>query len=101
MNAIKVEYTVRPEYVETNKANIQKVMDELKASGNTGVLYSVYTKDDHCSFVHFAIYKNPDEPNIIPTLKAFQHFSKQLKEEGLAIPPHSLKLDMVAKSFEI
>ena len=30
MRAVKVEYTVRPEYVSTNKANIQKVMDELR-----------------------------------------------------------------------
>ena len=36
MRAVKVEYTVKPEYVETNKANIQKVMDELRSLGNTG-----------------------------------------------------------------
>src|SRR6266446_6980979 len=34
MKAIKVEYTVKPEYVSTNKANIQKVMDELRALGD-------------------------------------------------------------------
>jgi hypothetical protein len=100
MKAIKVEYTVKPEYVSTNKSNIQKVMDELKSLGDVGVLYSVYTKEDGCSFVHFAIYRNPDEPNIIPTLKSFQEFSKQLKEEGLTTSPETVKLEMVSKSFE-
>ena len=101
MRAIKVEYTVKPEYVATNKANIQKVMDELRALGDVGVLYSAYVKEDGCSFVHFAIYKNPDEPNLIPTLKSFQAFSKQLKEEGLMAPPQSLNLSMVGKSFNL
>jgi hypothetical protein len=100
MKAIKVEYTVKPEYVNTNKSNIQKVMEELKSLGNVGVLYSVYTKEDGCSFVHFAIYRNANEPNIIPTLKSFQAFNEQLKKEGLTAPPVTLKLDMVAKSFE-
>lgn len=100
MKAIKVEYTVKPEYVAINKNNIQKVVAELRALGDTGILYSVYVKEDGCSFVHLAIYKNPDEPNLIPTLKTFQAFSKQLKEEGLATAPQSLNLSMVGKSFD-
>ena len=101
MRAIKVEYTVKPEYVITNKTNIQKVMDELQALGDVGVLYSAYVKEDGCSFVHFAIHKNPDEPNLIPTLKTFQAFSKQLKEEGLLTPPQSLHLNMAGKAFDL
>jgi hypothetical protein len=101
MNAMKVEYTVKPEYVNTNKANIQKVMDELRALGDVGVLYSTYIKDDGCSFVHFSIHRNSEEPNIIPTLEAFKAFSTQLKAEGLVTLPQTLKLDMVAKSFDL
>ena len=29
MNAVKVQYTVKAAYVETNKANIQQVMADL------------------------------------------------------------------------
>ena len=100
MKAIKVEYTIKPEYVPTNKANIQKVMDELRALGDTGVLYSTYVKEDGCSFVHFAIYRD-EEPNIIPTLASFKAFSTQLKNEGLVSAPQSVNLDMVAKSFDL
>ena len=101
MKAIKVEYTVKPEYVNTNKANIQKVMDELRALGDIGVLYSTYIKEDGCSFVHFSIHRNSEEPNIIPTLTAFKHFSEQLKAEGLVAPPQTVKLEMVGKSFDL
>ena len=100
MKAVKVEYTVKPEYVSINKSNIQKVMDELRALGNIGVLYSTYVKEDGCSFVHFAIYREA-EPNIIPTLESFKAFSTQLKNEGLVTAPQTVNLDMVAKSFDL
>jgi hypothetical protein len=100
MRAVKVEYTVKPDYVATNKANIQKVMDELRGLGKTGILYSTYLKEDGVSFVHFSIHK--DEENIIPSLSAFKEFTTQLKAEGLVGElPKSLKLQMVAKSFDL
>ena len=100
MRAVKVEYTVKPEYVATNKANIQKVMDELRSLGNTGILYSTYLKEDGVSFVHFSIHRG--EENIIPSLAAFKVFNIQLKAEGLVgEAPKSLKLEMVAKSFDL
>ena len=100
MKAVKVEYTVKPEYVSTNKANIQKVMDELRSLGDTGTLYSTYIKEDGVSFVHFSIHRG--EENIIPTLAAFKAFSTQLKAEGLAgETPKALKLEMVARSFDL
>ena len=100
MRAVKVEYTVKPEYVATNKANIQKVMDELRALGDTGILYSTYIKEDGVSFVHFSIHRN--EENIIPSLTAFKAFSTQLKAEGLmGDAPHAVKLEMVARSFDL
>ncbi|HYK45066.1 MAG TPA: hypothetical protein VEV83_07855 [Parafilimonas sp.] len=99
MRAVKVEYTVKPEYVATNKANIQKVMEELRGLGDTGTLYSTYIKEDGCSFVHFSIHKN--EENVITSLAAFKAFSAQLKAEGLVgEAPQALKLEMVARSFD-
>jgi hypothetical protein len=99
MRAVKVEYTVKPEYVSTNKANIQKVMDELRGLGDVGILYSTYLKENGCSFVHFAIHKN--EENILTSLASFKAFSAQLKAEGLAGEvPQAVKLEMVARSFD-
>ena len=68
--------------------------------GNIGILYSTYVKEDGVSFVHFSIHK--DEENIIPSLSAFKVFSAQLKAEGLVGEvPKALKLEMVAKSFDL
>src|SRR5258706_15912438 len=101
MRAVKVEYTVKPEYVSTNKANIQKVMDELRALGDVGILYSSYVKEDGVSFVHFSIHRDSEEPNLLTTLPAFKAFSTQLKAEGIVTPPQSTKLEMVGKSFDL
>ena len=98
MRAIKVEYQVKPGYAETNKANIRKVMEELHALGDVGVLYSTYVKEDGVSFVHFAIYRT--EENILPTLASFKDFNAQLKAEGLFTDPQAVKLNMVGKSFD-
>ena len=57
MKAVKVQYTVRENYVETNKKNIKAVVSELRNMGDKGVKYSVFTEDNGQSFVHFAIYR--------------------------------------------
>lgn len=99
MRAVKVEYTVKPGYVDTNKANIAKVMEELRATGDKNILYSTYLKEDGVSFVHFAIYNNAD--NILTSLPAFKAFTTQLKAEGLAgNAPKTQHLQMVGKSFD-
>lgn len=46
MKAVKVQYTVKPEYADQNKANIRKVMAALKANPIEGMLYSSYTSGD-------------------------------------------------------
>ena len=101
LRAIKVEYTVKSTYVSTNKANIQKVMEELRALGDVGVLYSSNLKEDGCSFEHFSIHKDAEEPNIITKFPAFKTFSTQLKIEGLLTQPQVIKLDMIGKSFDL
>ncbi|MBV7333242.1 hypothetical protein KFU94_34470 [Chloroflexi bacterium TSY] len=37
MNAVRVQYTVKEAYVETNKANIQRVMADLKEINNPDI----------------------------------------------------------------
>ncbi len=39
---IKVQYSVIPEYVETNKKNITQVMADLQALNNDGIKYSAF-----------------------------------------------------------
>ena len=42
MKAVKVQYTVKADYAETNKQNIAKVMSELRSTHNSDVKYSAF-----------------------------------------------------------
>ena len=44
MNAVKVKYIVKEEYVETNKANIQQVMADLRELNNPDIKYVVWPR---------------------------------------------------------
>jgi hypothetical protein len=98
MNVIKVEYTVRRDYVKTNKKNIAAVMAELKGK-KAPVKYFVSIKEDGKSFVHIAIY-DKKASNIIPKLKAFKKFREQLNT-GIVAPPKSEELKVIDSSFDI
>ena len=53
MKAVKVTYTVKPEYVDQNKANIRKVMEAIRSNPIPGMRYASFTLDDgrtSCSF---------------------------------------------------
>jgi hypothetical protein len=58
MKAVKVQYTVREDYVETNKRNIEAVMSELRGLNNLGLKYSSFLLDDGKTFVHFNMYRD-------------------------------------------
>jgi hypothetical protein len=98
MNVIKVEYTVRKDYVKTNKRNIAAVIKELKGK-KAPVKYFVSLKEDGKTFVHIAIY-DKKASNIIPKLKAFRQFREQLNT-GIVSPPHSEDLKVVNTSFDM
>jgi hypothetical protein len=99
MNVIKVEYTVREDYVETNKGNIAAVMKELR-SLNAPVKYFVSIKENARTFVHIAISRDEESGNIIPNLDSFKKFKEQLSS-GVESPPVSENLKIVNSSFDI
>lgn len=99
MNVIKVEYTVREDFVKTNKENISAVMNELKKL-NAGVKYFVSIKENGRTFVHIAISCDEESRNVIPNLEAFKKFQTQLKT-GIESPPISENLEIVNSSFDI
>jgi len=100
MKTTIVEYTVRKDYVETNKANIRAVTDELAQKGDTGVQYFASLKDDGQSFVHVVISRDEEGSKVVPSLNAFKHFRTQLNT-GLVSGPNSTNMDLVGKSFDL
>jgi hypothetical protein len=99
MKVIKVEYTIREDFVKTNKENISAVMNELK-SLKAGVKYFVSIKENGKTFVHIAISSDEESRNVIPNLESFKKFQEQLKT-GLESPPNSENLEIVNSSFDI
>ena len=101
VNAVKVQYTVKAEYVETNKVNIQRVMADLREINNPDIQYSAFLLDDGKSFVHFVMRKNDEAQQILSELPSFQEFQRQLRESGPEAPPNAENLTLVGSSWDI
>ena len=86
MKVTRVQYTVRSDFVEENKTNIDAVMSELRALANSDVQYAVYLHGDGKTFMHL-VHQNTPEAEALPTsLGSFKHFQTRLKE-NLEVPP--------------
>ena len=101
MNGVRVQYTVKEEYVETNKANIQQIMADLREINNTDIQYSAWLMDDGKTFVHLVMRANQEAQKTVSELPSFQEFQRQLKESGLEAPPNAEDLTFVGSSWEI
>jgi quinol monooxygenase YgiN len=101
MKAVKVQYTVRAEYAETNKANIHQVMADLRELANPGIRYSSFVLEDGKTFVHFGVYTDQEALDVVNNLPSFQSFREQLKASGPEAPPKGDDLTLVGSSYEI
>ncbi len=101
MKAVKVQYTVKPEYVEQNKANIRRVMNWLKTNPIDGMLYSTYTLEDGQTFVHINIARDEETLGKLGNVQLFNEFRQALKESKPISPPQSTQLEQVAVGFEL
>lgn len=101
METIKVQYTVKESFVETNKANISKVMADLKAVNSPDIKYSTFMLDDGQTFVHLVMRTGPEAHQILAEMPSFQAFQQQLKESEPPAPPNAENLSLVAASWDI
>lgn len=101
MKAVKVQYTVKAEYAETNKANIHQVMADLQELANPGIRYSAFVLEDGKTFVHFGVYTDQQALDVVNNLPSFQSFREQLKASGPEAPPKGDDLTLVGSSYEI
>ena len=101
MNAVRVQYTVKAEYVDTNKANIQRVMADLKEINNPHIRYSSFQLEDGKTFMHFVMRANEEAQKTLSELPSFQEFQRQLRESGPEVPPKAEDLTLVGSSWDI
>ncbi len=98
MHAIRVQYTVQPDFAATNAANIEKVMAVLQANPIPGVQYSAFRKSDGQTFVHLVVATSEEARAKIPQLPEFQAFQNALQASKPISPPETEALDVVASS---
>jgi quinol monooxygenase YgiN len=102
MKAVKVTYSVKPEYVEENKKNIRKVMDALKANPIKGMLYSSFTDDENPNtFIHINMATDDNVMRKINGIQEFKDFQQALKTSRPISPPKATKLKLVGAGFNL
>ena len=100
MKIVRVQYTVKPEYVEQNKKNIQAVMADLKANPIDGLWYSTYQLSDGNSFMHVNLTSSPEALEKFNEVESFKKFRMELKASTPVSPPKAEDLTLVGASFE-
>lgn len=95
MKAVKVQYTVKPEYVETNKKNIKAVMDQLEKNPIEGMWYKAFLLEDGQSFMHINISDSQEKMDRINDVAEFNNFRKELKESNPVSPPKLEEIEMM------
>lgn len=101
MKIVRVTYTVKPEYVAQNKANIEQVMKDLRAFNNPNTKYASYLEEDGVTFMHFAQYPDEETAQLLNNLPSFQKFREELKASGPVSPPKAVNLSLVASGYNI
>jgi len=100
MQATRVRYTVKESFVEENKANIRRVMDEVRAKGDSGVLYNAFIEPDGRTFVHLVVARDEAARSIVPATDAFKTFQAALKQ-NVESPPATETWSVAGATYEL
>lgn len=101
MKAVLVRYTVKPEFADTNAANVELAMRSIRALGDDGIRYQAFRQSDGVTFVHFGMYRDEAAAERATAVESFKAFQKALKESGPVIPPSAEWLELVGSSYPI
>ena len=80
---VMVSYTVKPEFVPANKANIQKFLNDFKNLDQSAFEYKVFVKEDGVTFLHYSNYINEEVQHEVLNVPSFKEFQRLRDESGL------------------
>jgi hypothetical protein len=86
-----VRYKVKADRAGDNQRYIEKVFEELHASGPEGLRYASFKLDDGVSFVHIASIETDDGQNPLSNTAAFKAFQEGIKDR-CEEPPVAVQL---------
>lgn len=98
MITVKVTYSVKPEFVEKNKQNISRFLNDFKKLDPSDFRYAVYLLEDGVSFLHFSTYTNEEIQKEVLQVESFKSFQKERDESGLNNTHQVEVLDFVGSS---
>jgi len=101
MDAVKVQYTVKESYVETNKANIGRVMAALRQLNNPDIKYASFLLDDGKTFVHWVMRASEAAQTVLSNLEEFQQFQQALRASQPEVPPKAENMTLVGAGWDI
>lgn len=96
-----VSYQVKPEFVEENKQNIQKFLNDFKNLDNSKFIYTVYLKDDGVTFTHSSNYADEKIQQVVLHVPSFLEFQKKRDESGLNNSHKVELLEYIGSSKEV
>jgi len=99
MISVKVNYTVKPEFVAQNTQNIGLFLADFKKLLTTNFLYHVYLQEDGVTFLHVSMYENEEIQNEILNVPSFINFQQQRDQSGLVNPPIIEKITLIGSSL--
>lgn len=101
MITVKVTYTVKPEFVEANKENINIFLNDFKKLNPSEFRYNVYLEEDGKTFLHFSTYKNEETQKQILNIPSFKSFQEQRDKSGLDNTHKVEILSCIGSSFDV
>lgn len=78
-----VSYTVKPEFVSANKANIEKFLNDFKNLDQSTFEYKVFVKEDGVTFLHYSNYANEEVQHEVLNVPSFKEFQRLRDKSGL------------------
>ena len=94
MQRVMVRYTVKPGRAAENERYIEQVFAELARTAPSGMQYEVFRLDDGVTFVHLYAHDAQEGSGLLPTLPAFQAFTRDIAER-CDEPPLALDASLV------
>ena len=101
MITVKVTYTVKSDFVETNKQNISLFLNDFKEMSHSDFRYIVYLMEDGKTFVHLSTYKNEDVQKEVLAVESFKSFQKKRDDSGIDNTHKMEVLNYVGSSFDV
>lgn len=86
MQTTVVQYKVKADRADENRAFIRDVFEELDANRPDGLRYVSFNLDDGLTFVHVAVVESEDGENPLPKTDSFKKFIADIRDR-CDVPP--------------